>query len=150
MILPSTKLIQPIGKGVIKGKPPIPIALNTRAKGRDLVCSSAEQFVGVRDVLRGVCGSHATKEHEHNEHCASNDNELAQGRTSLTKLRPLATSVAGVVLECFGTKLVVDHTAEGNAVTKELKATDLRSPDKHRGSNQQNILEYTAKCQDQG
>lgn len=138
------------GTKVAKKRGSTCVALDRSAKRWDLVRSGTEQFIGVGYILRGILGSNATKKQEHEHHRASNHDELAQGRAGLAQFRPLAASIAGISQERLRSKLVVNHTAKGDAVAKELKPADLSSPDKHRGNDEQHILEDTAKRQNQG
>lgn len=124
--------------------------LDRGSERRNRVGCHAPHLGGVRNVFGSVLWCQAAKEEEEDQHRAANDDELAHGGASLAHLSPVAAGLASVALERLSTELVVDHTTEGDAVTKELQTADLGAPDEHGGDNEEDILEHTAEREDQG
>lgn len=99
-------------------------------------------------VLWGISRSQAAKEAEDEEDGHHNDGQLAEDRLASAKLSPLAASLTGITFESLVAELVVDHATESDGVTEELKGRHLGAPDDHGGNNKHDILENTAKGED--
>lgn len=101
-----------------------------------------------RVVVRGVSRGQATKQDEEREGGTDEDCDLAEDGLVGAELGPLAVGLADVALKLVDSKLVVDHAAEGNGVSEELQGSNLGAPDHHGGNDQEDILEHTAKSED--
>jgi hypothetical protein len=90
------------------------------------------------------------KEEEENEEHTTKDDELSDSGVSGAVFGPGATSTTSVFLESIGSELVVDETAESDRVTEELKRCDGVAENEHRGNDEENVLENTAKRKNEG
>lgn len=63
---------------------------------------------------------------------------------------PGATGTTSVILESIGSELVVDETTQSDRVTEELKRSNGIAEDEHRGHDEENVLEDTAKRKNEG
>jgi hypothetical protein len=90
------------------------------------------------------------EEEEENEEHTTKDDELSESGVSGAVLGPGATSTTSVFLESIGSELVVDETAKSDRVTEELKRCNGVAEDEHRGNDEENVLENTAKRKNEG
>lgn len=128
--------------------------LSTVGVGREragaLTKERTKLVLGVLVVLGGEVGGKTAEEDEDDEDGETKDDELAQSGVARTVLGPGATASANVLLDLVGTELVVDETAEGNAVAKGLETGDGVAEDEHRGKDEEDILEDTGQGEDEG
>jgi len=90
-------------------------------------------------------GCNPTNQDEECEEDKSNDGQPTKNRLPVAKVCPLATSLARIALDGLIAELVVNHTAQGDAVAEELQSRDLGSPNEHRGSHEHNVFENSAE-----
>lgn len=118
------------------------------------LCASIakEAAVLVVDVLVGVDGerrAEAAEEEEEDEEDTTENNELSHSGVSDTVVCPGAAGTSSVVLELVGAELVVNETGESDRVTEELEGSNGVVEDEHRGNDEENVLEDTAKSEDE-
>lgn len=112
-----------------------------------LARSLAHELVG---SLRSIGGSKPAEEEEEREDHENDDGNLAQDRSGVAKLGPLAATLSGIVPDLLVAELVVDHATQSDAVAEELETRDLGAPDEHGGGNQHDVLEDSAEGEDKG
>jgi hypothetical protein len=116
----------------------------------DVTNAALDTVVELAGLLRGVAGTKAAEDHEHGSNDTSEDNQLAGGGAVLAKLGPLHSTSADSLLQLLTTKLVVDKTAERNAVAESLEKSDGVAEQEHRCENEENVLEDTGQSEDEG
>lgn len=112
--------------------------------------ATLDTVVEFSSLIRVVARTKAAKDHEHRGDDTGEDNQLAESGAVLAKLGPLHSTSADSLLQLLTTKLVVDKTAERNAVTESLEKGDGVAEEEHRCENEENILEDTGESEDEG
>lgn len=115
-----------------------------------LAQETANLVLGVLIILRSEARSKTTEEDEDDEDDETKNDQLAQSRVAGAVFRPSTTTLAKVLLELIRAKLVVDETAERNAVTEGLEARDGVLEDDHRREDEQNVLQHTGEGENKG
>lgn len=90
------------------------------------------------------------EEEEQNEKDTAENDELSESGVSDAVVCPGATGTTSVLLESISSKLVVDETTESDRVTEELQRCNGVAEDEHRGHDEENVLEDTAKGENEG
>lgn len=112
--------------------------------------AALDTVVEFSGLIRGVARTKTAKDHEHRGNDTGEDNQLAESGAVLAKLGPLHATGADSLLQLLTTELVVDKTAERNAVTESLEKGDGVAEEEHRCENEENILEDTGESEDEG
>jgi hypothetical protein len=110
----------------------------------------ANTAVGLGSLVRGVAGSKRAENHEHGHDDCGQNHQLAENRAGVAKLLPLHAALSQVFLQLLRTQLVVDETSERNGVAECLKRGDRILEEEHGGEDEEDVLEYTRKGQDEG
>lgn len=115
------------------------------------VDDTGDLVVGVVGVLggNGTGRADTAEEEDEGEKDEADDDELASSRVADAVVGPGALAVAHVLLDLVGAKLVVDETAEGDAVAEELEGRDGVAENHHGGDNEEDILQDTAEGHDE-
>jgi hypothetical protein len=130
-----------------------------------LKASTAQRLVGVTTskasqvlhlvhsslrVLRGHVWEKAAHDNEDEEERNAEDDKLGHGRVSDAVVGPLFAESTKVFLELVGSELVVDETAESDAVAEELERGDGVTEDEHGGEDEEDVLEDSGQGVDDG
>lgn len=115
-----------------------------------LAQETANLVLGVLVVLGSEAGSKAAEKDEDDEDDEAENNQLAQSGVAGAVFSPSTATLTKVLLELVGTELVVDETAESNAVTESLQTGDGVLENHHRGEDEQNILQHTGEGENKG
>lgn len=112
-------------------------------------CCTAESTANVADRVGSVVGSESSDKQEETDYDRADNDETTLAGFGVAVFSPGTMSLASVLLDLLGSKLVVDETSKSNGVTKELKTGDGGLPDCHGSGNEKNILQDTAKGHDE-
>lgn len=119
--------------------------------GASALTQEARHLVlGVLVVLGSEARSEAAEQDENDEDDEAEDNKLAQSRVAGAVLSPGAAALTKVLLELVRTELVVDKTAESNAVAERLETGNGVLEDDHGGEDEQDILQHTGEGENKG
>jgi hypothetical protein len=109
----------------------------------------ANTIVDLVGRLRGIAWSKGAKDEEHGDDDGGENHELAEDRPAVAKLLPLHAALTKVFLELLAAKLVVNETAERNAVAKGLEESDGILEKEHGREDEENVLEHTGESKDE-
>lgn len=109
-----------------------------------VVSQHAAQLLGILlGVVAWECATKTAKKDDSGDEDDGESEELPHDGAPVAVVGPLPRTLRSVLLELVGTELVVDETAERNAVTEELERRDGVAEDEHGSENKEDILEHT-------
>jgi hypothetical protein len=101
-------------------------------------------------LIRSIAGPKATENQKHGDDDSTKDHQLSERWAGLTELCPLHAALAEELLQLLSTELVVDETAESDAVAKGLDKGNGVAEEEHGRENKENVLEYTGEGENEG
>lgn len=126
------------------------VLLCRKCRSRAAVAEEAAVLcVDVRLGVNGDGSAEGSEEKEESEEETAEYNELSERRVSNSIFGPGATGATSVVLERISPELVVDESSKSDRVAEELQRSNGIVENDHRGDNEENVLENTAKRQDE-
>ena len=108
-------------------------------------------FNGVPDHVRVIANRGRKTEHERHDkaHCDSQDDQLSLNGMFDPVLSPGHVGIGQLRFDGRATELIIDETAESDAVAEVLERGDDGVPDGNGGSNKEDVLEHAAEGHDQ-